>query len=105
MANTGRGPQALCEVPLEEAIRIKGHLDRIPAATELAISNQGELWVRRGAIPLSAGAIDIFDPLGEPVGTLPAGTPFPVAFVNDGVVSVREDELGVQRLVVWTSGS
>lgn len=101
MANTGRGPQALCPVPLEEAIRIKGHMERVPAITALALSRDGEIWARRGAIPFERGRIDVYDANGTPLGTLPAGTPFPLAFTPGGIASVREDAMGVSRLVVW----
>lgn len=101
MANAGRGPQALCPVPLEEAIRIKGYLDRVPAISTLFLSDDGQVWARRGAIPLSAGAIDVFDADGTPLGTLPAETPFPVAFTRDGLASIRADSMGVERLVLW----
>jgi hypothetical protein len=101
MANMGRGPDALCPVPLEEAVRIKGYLDRLPAINALALSSDGEIWARRGALPETAGAIDVYDRLGDPLGTLPSGTPFPVAFTPEGLASVREDEVGIQRLVAW----
>jgi hypothetical protein len=101
MANTGRGPQALCPVPLDEAIHIKGHLEHLPAITALALSDEGEVWARRGALPFEAGVIDVYDPTGRPLGTLPSDTPFPLTFTPDGIVSVREDEIGVSRLVAW----
>jgi hypothetical protein len=104
MANVGRGPQALCPVPLDEAIRIKGYLDRVPAISSLFLSEDGRIWARRGAIPLSAGAIDVFDADGTPTGTLPAETPFPVAFTRDGFASIRTDSMGVDRLVLWRGG-
>lgn len=101
MANVGRGPNALCPVPLEEAIRIKGYLDSVPAITALAISDEGEIWARRGAVPFEAGEIDVYDARGEPLGTLPGGTPFPVAFTPTGTATARDDGNGIQRLVVW----
>jgi len=97
-ARTGRGT---CTVPVEEAIRTKGYLEEVPAIMALARSPAGQIWVRRGSLPVADGPVAVFEGDGTPLGTLPPGAPFPIAFIPGGIVSSEEDEFGVQRLVVY----
>ena len=75
----------------------------MPTLGPLAISPDGTLWARRFTVGSDASPIDIFDPEGVFVGTLPEDSPFPIGFLPDGRILVSEtDELDVQRLVVRT---
>ena len=76
-------------------------VDRAPAISTLFLSDDGQAWARGGAIPFSDAAIDVFDADGTPLGTLPAETPFHVAFTIDGLASIRADSMGVERLILW----
>lgn len=46
--------------------------------------------------------IDVFDREGRYLGTLPAGSPFPIGFLPDGRILVA-DEFDVERLVLRTA--
>lgn len=110
MAEAGSGMRMAsgagrCEVSAEELVEGRGYADMMPALSDVRLSPTGELWVERfepGARPDDRfGPIDIFGPEGEYVGTLPPGTPLPVAFLPDDRIIVSEkDAFDVERLVV-----
>ena len=69
--------------------------------SRLALGPDGTLWVERYDVGENPQPIDIFDPDGHYVGTLPDDSPFPVGFLPDGRILVSErDDLDVERLVV-----
>lgn len=68
----------------------------------LRFAPDGLLWVVRGHVDGEEPAIDVFDPAGSYVGTLPPGSPVPLLFLPDGrLVAEETDELDVDRLVVY----
>jgi 6-bladed beta-propeller len=95
----GRGP---CLVPGARIVQQQGWAPQVPWVGSLALAPDGRLWVQRRAIGRGAvGLIDVFGADGAYTGTLPEGTPFPVAFMPDGrVVVIRTDSLDVPSLLV-----
>lgn len=90
-----------CELDLDELMEKRGHGDVIPAVADLALSPGGELWVER-QVTGTDHPIDLFDADGAYLGTLPAGTPFPAAFLHDGrVVTVETNEVDIPMVVVY----
>lgn len=91
-----------CEAPAERVVEEQGYTDVIPAVGTIAVAPDGTLWVQRREVRGEERAIDIFVDRGEYVGTLPPGTPFPVAFMPDGaIVAVERDDFDVPRVVVY----
>lgn len=85
-----------------EVVEQRGFADVIPVTGTLAFAPDGSLWVERGGVRDEPRAIDRFDADGDYLGTLPAGTPFPLLFLPDGRVAVAEkDDLDVVRLVIY----
>lgn len=94
----GRGP---CTVPADEYVQAVGHADMVPPIRQVGLAGDGSLWVQRWVPGEETPPIDVFDATGAYMGTLPAGTSFPVLFLPDGGVGVvSTDENDVQRLVV-----
>lgn len=94
-----------CVAPVEQVIEQRGFADVIPAVAEMIIAPDGTFWVRRRAVGEGIPSVDLFAPDGTYRGTLPAGAPFPAAFLPDGsVVTVERDELDVPRVVVYDVG-
>lgn len=93
-----------CVAPAEEVVEARGYRSSIPAITGLALAPDGSIWVRRGTVTGDAVLIDVFGPEGAYEGTLPAGSPFPVAFAGRGsdsrLVSIHERYTGEQELEV-----
>lgn len=90
-----------CELDLDELMEQAGTAEVVPAVEDLALSPEGELWVRR-EVAGPEGPVDVFGPDGAYLGTLPAGSPFPVAFTTEGrPVTVERNELDVPRVVVY----
>jgi hypothetical protein len=84
-----------------EVVEQRGIADVMPAVSRLALDPAGRLWVERGHVRGETAPIDVFDADGDYLGTLPAGTPFPVAFLSPGrLVSIDVDDLDVSRLVI-----
>lgn len=94
-----------CEATPEEVVEERGFASELPAIRTVLMAPSGEIWVQR-LVPgsLSSGApapIDVFDPSGAYLGTLPAGTPFPLLILPDGrIVFEDKDALDVERLVI-----
>lgn len=94
------GGVRVCEA--REVVQQQGFAPTIPAVGTLAIAPDGRLWVQHGGLNDEPKAIDLFDPDGEYIGTLPPGSPFPLLFLPDGRMAAGEtDELDVTRLVVY----
>ena len=95
-------PGGGCEPNARELVEVRGIADNFPAIRSLIIAPHGSLWVRRYAVRGEPAAVDIFDMDGIYVGTLPAGSPYPVAFMANGdFISLETDDLGLQRLEFW----
>lgn len=95
----GRGP---CTITAQELVEGLGFADAVPLVRNVRLASDGGLWVeRRAGDDVTRSRIDVFDPAGEYVGTLPSGTPFPVLLLpDDRVAVVEKDEFDVERLVV-----
>lgn len=86
-----------------EVVEQRGFAEELPWIEALALAPDGTLWVHRFEPGQDAqGAVDLFDESGAYDGTLLAGTPFPLAFLPDGRLLVREvdEATDVQRIVV-----
>jgi hypothetical protein len=91
-----------CKIPAEEVVERQGFAPVLPTVGAVALAPGGSLWVKRGAVKGEAAIIDVFAPAGEYRGTLPAGSPWPVAFTPFGdVIAVETDDLDVERVVVF----
>jgi len=85
----------------EEVVEQRGLAEVIPVIDELAAGPQGSLWIKRSAGPTASGPIDVFGADGTYHGTLPEGSPFPVAVIGDRIAAIATDDSDVQRLVVY----
>lgn len=96
--NFGRGP---CRLDPGRMVDGRGFAEVVSPVAWIDIAPDGTLWVRRKVVGEEDGPIDLLDPEGGYLGTLPAGSPRPVAFLPDGrVAAVETDEFDVDRLVV-----
>ncbi len=108
LASVGEGMQIgtpggmrTCEP--DEVVEQRGFAPVMPWLGTLAVAPDGTLWVRRFvAAQGEDGPIDLFDASGAYVGTLPADSPFPVGFMPDGRILVRQvdEATEVERLAV-----
>jgi len=90
-----------CVPPAEEVVEKQGMADSLPMIDEVQIDRRGRLWVQRFAIDSTLARIDVFDPEGVYLGTLPEGHPWPVAFAPpDRILFVEQDDMDIQRLVI-----
>ena len=95
-----------CEASAQEVVEGRGFADRLPSVADVRLSPTGELWVERfepGArSAFRFGPVDIFDPSGAYLGTLPAGAGFPLLLLpGDRVAIAERDALDVERLAVY----
>ena len=91
-----------CTIPPDEAVRGYGYADVLPAVGALSLAPGGEVWARRGRVADEGARADVFGSDGGYLGTLPAGSPFPVAFLpDDRIVAVETDSLDVPVVVVY----
>ncbi|MQA91511.1 MAG: 6-bladed beta-propeller [Gemmatimonas sp.] len=101
--NVGNGP---CTIPPRAMVEKRGFAENIPWIEELVVSPSGELWIRRRTIESATDTkIDVFDPSGAYVGTLPSAAPFPLLFIGDNMIGAAEkDSTDVERLVLYRVG-
>jgi hypothetical protein len=86
----------------EEVVRLRGFEPEIPLIARVAMAPNGELWVGRGGVKGEVLPADVFRNDGEYLGTIPAGAPFPAAFLPDGRIAAYElDEMDVGRIVIY----
>jgi hypothetical protein len=91
-----------CEISAAEALKKRGYAHRLPAVSALAIGPDGELWVRRGTVKGEPSVIDVFDSRSQYVGTLPSGSPFPIAFISRReIVAIEQEGSTANRLIVY----
>ncbi|HKP77059.1 MAG TPA: 6-bladed beta-propeller [Longimicrobiaceae bacterium] len=78
----------------------------MPVIRRIAVDPAGNLWIERTGSDLARpGSVDLVGPRGTYLGTLP-GREVPAAFSPGGRVAfVREDSLGIQRVVVMRQSS
>jgi hypothetical protein len=84
-----------------EVVEQRGVADVIPVIDDIAEGPNGTLWVRRTTGPGGPRPIDVFNPDGSYLGTLPDDTPFPVAVLGSRLVTIEADEVDVERLVIY----
>jgi hypothetical protein len=91
-----------CRATAEKVVAEQGFADLLPAIGRIRIAPNSTTWVQRYAVKGETASVDLFDPDGEYLGTLPAGAPFPAAFLpGDRIAAVEKDEFDVQRVVVY----
>ena len=84
-----------------EVLEKRGHAAVVPTIAALRLG-PNFLWVRREIPGEAPGPIDLFTPDGEYYGTLPEGSPFPDAFLdNDRIIVTEKDELDLDYLVTY----
>jgi hypothetical protein len=89
----------------EEVVEKRGYAPVVPQIAGVAVAPDGTIWVQRKGVGNEEAPIDIIDPSGAYTGTLPAGTPFPDAFLPNGnLLSVERDELDVEYVVAYRVG-
>lgn len=94
------GGEFTCDA--REAATQRGWAEAMPAVGSLALAPDGRAWVRRDAVRGEPAAIDVLAPDGEYLGTLPEGTPWPVAFLSSRTyAAIETDELDVDRVVIY----
>lgn len=100
------GGGAACAIPADEVAEARGYAPVVPAIRSLIVAPNGELWIRRGGPFTDPPVIDVFDRTGEYLGTLPAGSPLPIAFTpSGGIAAIDKDEASdVERLAIYTVG-
>lgn len=85
-----------------EVVEQRGIADVMPAIARLALDPLGRLWVERGHVRDATAPIDVFEANGDYLGTLPAGSPFPVTFLSPArFAAIEVDELDVSKLVIY----
>ncbi|HEV3052329.1 MAG TPA: 6-bladed beta-propeller [Longimicrobium sp.] len=86
---------------MAEQLRATDFARVMPVIRRIAVDAAGILWIERTGPALDRpGAVDLVNPQGGYLGTLP-GWEIPAAFSPRGRAAyVRTDELGVQRVVV-----
>jgi hypothetical protein len=94
-----------CRISPSELVDARGFAENVPAISGLAVAPDGSVWVRRGFVSgEDEPTIDIYGPDGAYLGTLPAGSPFPVAFAGRSadyrVVSLQSADTGVTGIAV-----
>lgn len=95
-------PTGPCRIPAAEVVEKAGFVETMPAIGAVALDSHGRIWLQRARVPGEEVPIDVFTIDGDYVGTLPAGSPFPIAFIGtDRIGAVETDELDVSRLVIF----
>jgi hypothetical protein len=94
------GGERVCKP--DEVVQQRGFAPTIPTIARIAFAPNGDLWVRKGGVKNELLSIDVITSDGTYLGSLPAETPFPAAFVAvDRIATVVKDELDVGRIVVY----
>lgn len=84
-----------CVIAAEQVIDGRGYAEFLAPIADVLISPNEEVWVLRGRVKDEPTIVDIFRTTGDFIGTLPAGSPFPVAFVGpDRILTIGSDEFG-----------
>ncbi|MGB5675490.1 MAG: 6-bladed beta-propeller [Gemmatimonadota bacterium] len=94
-------PGMRCKWDPESLLEERGFYPFLQALDAVALSPDGYLWARRLEPGDEPGPIDVFDPTGRYVGSLPPDTPFPNAFL-DGThyLTMETGELDVEYVSV-----
>jgi hypothetical protein len=85
-----------------EVVEKRGFAREVPPVAGVAVSPGGEILLQRWAPEGEPRSTDVLSANGDYVGTLPAGFPFPRAFLgNDRIVVTEEDEMELTSVVVY----
>lgn len=92
-----------CEIDPAKMVEQRGFESVLQAISGIAVAPDGTLWVRRARMhPDDTPAIDMINPDGEYIGTLPEGSPYPLAFDLQGrPVILAKDDLDVEQIVIY----
>ena len=97
---TADGPQE-CIFDPDEVVEKQGYASYVPEIADVTVAPDGSLWVERYQVGEERQRVDVFDPTGAYVGTVPPGFPLPLHVTAAGHLLVSErDDLDVERLVV-----
>jgi hypothetical protein len=98
-----RASTVRCAVGPEEVAKVRGFAPLIPTIRAVMVTHDGSLWVQRTTPRLDPPIVDLFNGEGDYRGTLPAGSPMPLAFFPNGDIAaaVKDKESDVERLVVY----
>lgn len=97
----GEIEMADCPIEAGDWVEKRGHRSRLQAVGRIRIDPAGRLWVRRSAVA-GEGPVDVFDPDGVYLGSLPPEAPYPVAFASASrFVATSVDELDVPHVTVY----
>jgi hypothetical protein len=90
-----------CIIEASEIVDKHTYVDTTPTIGEVALADDGSLWVRQWRMLPDSGSIDVFDAQGAYLGTLPPDFPFPIQFTPAGdLVTVKRDEMDVEWLEI-----
>ncbi len=81
-----------CKIPADEAVRRLHVADHLQTVTDVRISRGGNVWALRGKVADEPSRTDVFTSGGEYLGTLPPGSPFPVAMMSDDRILVADKD-------------
>jgi hypothetical protein len=97
-----RGGAAECRIPASDVVETRGIAERVPTIFQIRMAPDGALWVNRQPARAGERRIDVFDPEGAYLGTLPPDAPFPAAFTPEGhPVVVERDDFDLPYMVVY----
>jgi len=96
--------ESSCHADPDDVVDDRGYGKTIPLIGAMLLGPSGELWIRRFTLESGPTApLDVFDTRGEYVGTLGQAPLSPVILLPGGRAgAVDTDEVGVQRLVVFS---
>ena len=106
-ADLGEGMQVRfgggeCTIDPGEMIEARGVAPVLQPIDRITVAPDGTVWVTRGSVKGEPRIVDVFDAEGEYLGTLPAGSPEPAAFLANGdLVAIEKDDLDVERIAVY----
>lgn len=90
----------VCDVG--EVVEQRGFAPEVPPIEAFAVSPAGEIFIQRWSSGEEDRPTDLLSLDGEYLGTLPAGFPFPEAFLGDDRILVAEEgDLGLRSVVVY----
>jgi len=94
-----------CRISPTELVEARGFAPTVPAISGLAVAPDGSIWVRRSRVTGEGEpSIDVYGPDGAYAGTLPPGSPFPVAFAGRAtdyrIVSLKPADTGTIEIVL-----
>jgi hypothetical protein len=97
-----QGGAVECRIPASDVVETRGIAEWVPTIFRIRMAPDGALWVDRQPQRAEERRIDVFDPDGAYLGTLPPEAPFPAAFTPEGhPVVVERDDFDLPYVVVY----